>query len=92
MTRISPWKTGVALAATVGIGYALCTVVFWLWPEAAANFMNALFHGLDFRKLRSGDTSFTFNSFAYGLAVLVAWAFMLGTLFGWIADRFGKAR
>ena len=91
MTRISPLKTGVALAATVAIGYALCTAVFWLWPEASANFMNALFHGLDFRKLQAGAALFTFGSFAYGLAVLTAWAFMLGTLFGWITGRVGAA-
>jgi large-conductance mechanosensitive channel len=92
MTRIPPVRMGVALAVTVGIGYALCTVVFWFWPEAAANFMNALFHGLDFRKLRAGDALFTFSSFAYGLVVLVAWAFMLGTLFGWLVDRLSQAR
>ena len=92
MRQISPWKIGVALAATVTIGYVLCTAVFWVWPEAAANFMNALFHGLDFRKLRSGEALFTFNAFVYALAILAAWAFMLGTLFGWMADRFGTAR
>ena len=89
MTRFKPLKTGAALAATVGIGYALCTLVFWLWPEAAANFMNALFHGLDFRKLQSGGSLFSFGSFLYGEAVLVGWVFALGTLFGWLAERLG---
>lgn len=80
-------KTGVAFAMTVGIGYALCTVVFWLWPEAAANFMNALFHGLDFRKLQSGQALFSFGSFLYALVVMVAWAFGLGALFSWLQGR-----
>ena len=75
-----------AFAITVGIGYALCTIVFWLFPEAAANFMNALFHGLDFRPLASAGT-FTFGSFAYGLVVLVGWAFMLGAIFGLVSGR-----
>ena len=83
-------KTGVAFATTVGIGYALCTVVFWLWPEAAANFMNALFHGLDFRKLQSGQALFSFGSFLYALVVMVAWAFGLGALFGWVQGRIGE--
>ena len=82
MSAVRSWKFGAVFAATVGIGYALCTLVFWLAPDSAANFMNALFHGLDFRKLASGPELFTFGSFAYGLAILVAWAFMLGTLFG----------
>ena len=89
MTTTSPMRLGAALALTVGIGYAACTLVFWLWPESAANFMNALFHGLDFRKLQSGPTLFDFGSFLYGLVVLVVWAFVLGAIFGWLLDRFG---
>lgn len=85
-------RTGTALAATVAAGYALCTVAFWIWPETAANFMNALFHGLDFRKLQSGAELFSFGSFFYALVVMAAWAFGLGTLFGWILGRLGDAR
>lgn len=86
MTLGNPIRLGSALAITVGIGYALCTIVFWLSPEAAANFMNALFHGLDFRSLKTGS-SFTFASFAYGFVVLVAWAFFMGAVFGWVSER-----
>ena len=67
MKHVNALKTGAAFATTVAVGYALCTVVFSLWPEAAANFMNALFHGLDFRKLQSGATLFSFGSFLYAL-------------------------
>jgi len=80
-------RTGMALAATVAVGYTLCTLVFWIWPEAAANFMNALFHGLDFRKLQGGPALFSFGSFLYALVVMTAWSFGLGALFGWIAGR-----
>ena len=82
MTRSYPLTTGAAFSLTVGIGYALCTLVFWLWPEAAANFMNALFHGLDFRKLQAGEALFSFGSFVHALVIMMAWAFMLGALFG----------
>lgn len=82
MANVLPWKTGAVLSATVAIGYSLCTAVFWLAPESAATFMNALFHGLDFRRLAAGPDLFTFGSFAYGLVVLSAWAFMLGAVFG----------
>ncbi|HKA42555.1 MAG TPA: DUF5676 family membrane protein [Burkholderiales bacterium] len=81
-------RTGTAFATTVAIGYTLCTLIFWRWPEAAANFMNALFHGLDFRKLKSGTALFSFGAFIYALAVMTAWAFLLGTIYGWLADRF----
>lgn len=86
MTLRNPFTLGGALAITVGVGYALCTVGFWLFPDAAVNFMNALFHGLDFRSLKSGG-SFTFASFGYGFVVLVAWAFFMGTVFAWVAER-----
>ena len=92
MTTVNPIRTGAALAVTVGIGYAACTVVFWLWPDAAAYFMNALFHGLDFRKLQSGPAPFDFSSFLYALVPFVAWAFMLGTIYGWVLGRFGNGR
>jgi len=88
MTSRNPARTGAAFAATVAVGYALCSLVFWAWPDAAANFMNALFHGLDFRKLQSGAALFSFGSFLYAEAILAAWAFGLGTLFGWLAARF----
>lgn len=87
MTYTHPLKTGTALAVTVGVAYALCTLIFWLWPEAAANFMNALFHGLDFRRLQNGSSLFSFGSFLYGELVLAGWAFAFGALFGWIARR-----
>ncbi len=83
-------RTGTALAATVGIAYIACTLVFWIWPEAAANFMNALFHGLDFRKLQAGATLFSFGSFLYALVVMLVWAFALGALFGWLLERFAE--
>jgi uncharacterized protein DUF5676 len=82
-----PLRFGAALALTVGIGYAACSLVFALFPEAAANFMNALFHGLDFRKLQVTQPLFTFGGFAYALVVLVAWTFALGALFGLINAR-----
>jgi hypothetical protein len=90
MTAANPIRTGCAVAATVAIGYTACALVFWLWPEAAANYMNALFHGLDFRKLQSGPGSFGLASFLYALAVTVVWAFLLGLIFGAMQDWFGN--
>ena len=80
-------RTGVALAASVGIAYSACTLVFWIWPDAAATFMNGLFHGLDFRRLQSGPTLFSFGAFAYALVVLMIWSLAIGTLFAWLRER-----
>ena len=83
----TPVRSGMAFALSAAIAYALCTLIFWLWPDAAANFMNALFHGLDFRKLQSGPALFSFGSFIYALIIIAAWAFGLGTLFSWLFGR-----
>ena len=76
--------TGVALAVTVAIAYSTCALFFWLLPDAALRVANALFHGLDFRKLQTGSATFHFGEFVYALSVIVGWAFILGTIFGWL--------
>ena len=75
-------RNGGAFAVTVGIGYTACTLVFWAWPELAMNFMNGLFHGLDFRKLQVSPKVFEFGSFLYALIGIVVWAFLLGVVYG----------
>lgn len=80
--------TGLALAITVGVGYAACALAFVALPDASMTFMNALFHGLDFRKLAAGPVPFEFSGFFFALFVAVVWAFALGVLFGWLLDRF----
>lgn len=85
------FRMGTAFALTVAIAYALCTVVFWIWPQAAATFMSSLFHGLDFTKLQSGAALFDFGSFLLALVGITAWAFAVGTLFGWFSGRFAGA-
>lgn len=89
MNSAGPIGTGAALAATAGVGYAACAVLFSLFPDTAVNFMNALFHGLDFRRLQAGSTVFDFGSFVYALVVMMVWAFGLGAIFGWVRHRIG---
>ena len=71
-------RLGTSFALTVAIAYALCTVVFWMWPQAAAIFM-------------SGAALFDFGSFVLALIGITAWAFAVGTLFGWLSARFAGA-
>ena len=92
MRIANPTHIGTALAVTVGVGYTACALLFWAWPEAAANFMNALFHGLDFRKLQSGPSLFGFASFFYTLVIAMVWALVLGVVFGWVLGLVGGRR
>lgn len=91
MTNLTPLRFASALAATVAVGYAACTLVFWAFPDASASFMSSLFHGLDFRALRTTPSEFTPASFLFGAGVLVPWVFVLGALFRWIEQRLEKA-
>ena len=51
MANMNPWKTGVTLAVTLAIAYTVCAIAYALAPERGIEFVNALSHGLDFRKL-----------------------------------------
>ena len=44
----TPIRTGIALAITVGLFYALCTLAWAMAPGPFLGFMNSLFHGMDF--------------------------------------------
>jgi len=91
MTSKAPVTLAAAFAFTVGIGYTLCTLAFWVSPEATSSFMTALFHGLDFTPLARQE-AFTVGSFVFALAVLMAWAFAFAACFGLLLERFGGSR
>ena len=83
MTTQSPWRNGAALAATLAITYTLCALAYASNPERGIDFLNALFHGLDFHKL-GAPMPFTILMFVYPLCVFVAWGFVVGALFTWL--------
>ncbi|MFZ5874899.1 MAG: DUF5676 family membrane protein [Nitrospirota bacterium] len=90
-TTADPWKTGAALALTMTITYTVCALLYALAPARGIDFLNALFHGLDFHKLET-STPFTFLMFAYPLVVFVVWGFAVGTLFAWFRNAFQGVR
>lgn len=80
MHKLAPWRFGAAFALTVIAGYTVCTVIWLLFTEPSIAFVNALFHGLDFRRLYAGG-AFASRDWFFALAVLSGWAFLFGTLF-----------
>ncbi|NUO72556.1 MAG: hypothetical protein HOQ10_07555 [Frateuria sp.] len=78
-----PLRTGVALALTVALFYAACTVAWLVAQDAFLGFMNSLFHGLDFTPLLT-STDFSWGGFVEALVVMAIWAFLAGTFFGWV--------
>ena len=89
MDRLHPWLTGAALAVTVTIGYAACALIFVTFPDASATFLNALFHGLDFRKLQPAG-GYSLAGFGGASVVLALWAFLIGVLFAAIRNFLGR--
>lgn len=90
MSKLDPWRTGVALAVTVVTAYAICAVIFVVFPDASANFMNALFHGLDFRKLQPAAGGFSLAGFGVAAAVMAAWAFVVGAIFAGVSNLLAR--
>lgn len=80
MSKINPWIYGAVLSITVVINYALCTI-FWLaFTEPSIEFLNALFHGMDFRKIYA-LTGFSPGDFLYVLVIFAVWAYVLGVIY-----------
>jgi len=80
---MTPIRKGLALAAMVVLFYSLCTPVEVALPSQFMNFMNALFHGVDFSKLASSDP-YRWEAFIHALMVIAIWAFAAGAFFAFI--------
>ena len=79
-------STGIALAVTVGVPYALCTLIWVLAPGPSLDFMNSLFHGMDFSAMVQ-LRPFAWSGFLVALLLLSGWALLAGTFFAWLRDR-----
>ena len=76
-----PLAVGIALAVTLGLMYLLCAALWLMWTKGALDFLNALFHGLDFRKLVLPQKEMSPTTFGLPLLVLTAWGFIAGMLY-----------
>lgn len=83
---MKPFLAGFALAVTVGVFYALCTLVWIVAPGPFLGFLNSLFHGIDFSGLVQ-PRPFAWPGFFTALFVLCAWALFAGALFAWLNSR-----
>ena len=81
-----PVSTGIALAVTVGVFYALCALAWVLAPGPFLGFMNSLFHGMDFSAMVQ-PRPFSWSGFVVALLLLSGWALLAGTFFAWLRNR-----
>ena len=90
MTRAArPSSTGIALAVTVGVFYAVCTLLWVLAPGPFLGFMNSLFHGMDFSSMVQ-PRPFAWSGFLVALLLLSGWALLAGTFFAWLRSRLAE--
>ena len=82
-------RTGIAFAITVGVFYALCTLVWLLAPGPFLIFINDLFHGMDFSSLVQPEP-FAWSGFVSALLILGGWALAAGTFFAWFSRCFAR--
>ena len=83
---MTPIRTGIALAITVAVFYALCALVWLLAPGPFLGFMNSLFHGMDFSGMVQ-TRPFSWTGFLMALIVFSIWALFAGSFFGWLLGR-----
>ena len=85
--KLRPFSLGLAFALTTAVMYTVCALAWIVWPEPALDLLNALFHGLDFRRLQLPSSRFSFGALVYPLVVMSTWGFAIGTLLGAICNR-----
>ena len=90
MNRMHPAKTGAAVAITIAIGYSLCALFFVAFPESSVTVLNALFHGLDFRKLQPAPGGFSLAGFGVVLVFWAVYGLLLGALYAWVSNLVGR--
>ncbi|MBP0630708.1 MULTISPECIES: DUF5676 family membrane protein [unclassified Cupriavidus] len=88
---MKPFRTGVTLSATILLFYTLCTVVWLVFPEPFMDFVNALFHGLEFRRLRTGEP-LSWWSIVYPGFLFAIWFFAAGSFFAWLYNTLASNR
>ena len=88
-TAARPVSTGIALAVTVGVFYALCTLLWVLAPGPFLGFMNSLFHGMDFSAIVQPQR-FAWSGFLVALLLLSGWALLAGAFFAWLRNRLAE--
>ena len=79
--RLRPLLVGSTRALTIAIMYTVCAAAWAIWHEAALDLLNALFHGLDFRRIQLPPQAYSSGMFFLPLAVMTGWGFVTGALY-----------
>ncbi len=89
MDKLSPMRTGSALALTTGTISLICALAVFLFPDGMIGFVNAWFHGLDLTLIKSSKP-WTFGTFAYGLFGATLTGLLSGLVFAYCYNLVGN--
>lgn len=82
MTRLNPWRTGIAVALTSAITSIVCAAVVYVFPDGTVAFVNSWAHGFDVAVLQS-DKPWTLGGLLLGTFNVALTGFLVGALFAW---------
>ena len=85
MTRLNPWLFGVVVAITVVISYTLCTLFWFAFTEGSLDFVNAVFHGMDFRRIYTA-AAFSLGGYVAVLVVFAVWGYVTGVIYATVRN------
>jgi hypothetical protein len=80
MEKLSPWRTGIAVALTTAIVNIVCAAAVYLFPDGTLAFVNSWTHGIDLAALQS-EKPWTVGGFVLGLFNVSLTGFLVGALF-----------
>lgn len=83
---MTPRRTGLALAVTVGVLYGWCTLSWALAPGPFPGFMNSRFHGMNFSSMVQ-QRPFEWLGFIIALLMLYVWGLFTSSSFGCLLSR-----
>ncbi|MPZ45777.1 MAG: hypothetical protein GEV05_20785 [Betaproteobacteria bacterium] len=83
-------RIGITLSITAGIAYVFCAAAWAMWHEQALDFLNGLFHGLDFRRILLAESEWGLWMFLYPLAVVSVAGFIVGAIHEVVKDLLDK--
>lgn len=85
MTRLDPWIFGAVVAITAVISYTLCTLFWFAFTEQSLDFLNTLFHGMDFRKIYA-PAEFSLVGYLSVVVVFTVWGYVIGVVYATVRN------
>lgn len=91
MNKVKPITVGLALSGTMVVLYILCALFVWIVPGGMEPVLRLVAHSANLDPLFEKAPAATFTGVLLGTIAVAVHFFVVGTLFGWIYNRFVKA-